>query len=45
LRGIACNVPISIGGEDFSITCVGLDLGYFDFILGADFLWTLGPIL
>jgi hypothetical protein len=45
LRGIACNVPISIGGEDFSITCVGLDLGYFDFILGVDFLWTLGPIL
>jgi len=37
-------VPISIEGENFSITCVGLDLGCFDFILGVDFLRTLGPI-
>ncbi|KAK1620444.1 hypothetical protein QYE76_025961 [Lolium multiflorum] len=31
--------------EPFSIDCVGLDLGCYDFILGLDFLSTLGPIL
>jgi hypothetical protein len=44
-EGIAHNVPISIGGEAFSITCVSLDLGCFDFILGVDYLRTLGPLL
>jgi hypothetical protein len=44
-KGIAHNVPISIVGEPFSITCVGLDLGCFDVIIGVDFLRTLGPIL
>ena len=43
--GIARAVPIRIADEDFIITCVGLDLGGFDFILGFDFLRTLGPIL
>ncbi|KAG8100849.1 hypothetical protein GUJ93_ZPchr0013g36427 [Zizania palustris] len=43
--GIACNVPIVIGGAAFSVTCVGIDLGGFDFILGIDFLRTIGPIL
>ena len=37
--GIARDVPIRIADEDFIITCVGLDLG------GFDFLRTLGPIL
>jgi len=44
-EGIVRNVPITIGGEEFAVTCVGLDLGCFDFILGVDFLRTLGPIL
>ncbi|XP_066347641.1 uncharacterized protein [Miscanthus floridulus] len=43
--GIARDVPIRIADEDFIITCVGLDLGGFDFILRFDFLRTLGPIL
>ena len=42
--GVARDVPISIENEHFSITCVGLDLGCFDFILGVDYLRTLGPI-
>ncbi|XP_037474044.1 uncharacterized protein LOC119350203 [Triticum dicoccoides] len=44
-HGLARDVPISIGDEHFSITCAGIDLGCFDFILGVDFLRTLGPIL
>ena len=44
-EGIARAVPIRIEGEDFLITCVGLDLGGFDLILGYDYLKTLGPIL
>ena len=38
-------MPITIGDEHFTITCAGNDLGCFDFILGVDFLRTLGPIL
>nr|XP_051190735.1 uncharacterized protein LOC127304062 [Lolium perenne] len=34
-----------VGDEPFSIDCVGIDLGCYDFILGLDFLSTLGPIL
>ena len=44
-HGLARNVPITIGDEHFTITCAGIDLGCFDFILGVDFLRTLGPIL
>lgn len=44
-HGIAQQVPILIGDESFAITCVGIDLGDYDFILGVDFLRTLGPIL
>ena len=44
-QGIDRQVPITIGGEHFTITCVGIDLGCFDFILGIGFLRTLGPIL
>jgi hypothetical protein len=44
-QGVARQVPILIGDEHFSIDCVGIDLGYYDFILGVDFLSTLGPIL
>jgi len=32
-------MPVRIGDEDFTITCVGLNLGAFDFIR------TLGPVL
>jgi hypothetical protein len=42
-EGIARNVPIRIYDEDFAITCVGLNLGGFDFIIGFDFIRTLGP--
>ena len=36
---------ITIGDEHYTITCADIDLGCFDFILGVDFLRTLGPIL
>jgi hypothetical protein len=44
-EGMARHVPLRIGEEEFSITCFGIDLGCFDFILGVDYLRTLGPIL
>jgi hypothetical protein len=44
-EGIARDVPIRIRDEDFAITSVGLNLGAFDFIIGFDFLRTLGPML
>jgi hypothetical protein len=44
-HGLAQHVPLTIGDEHFTITCAGIDLGCFDFILGVDFLRTLGPIL
>lgn len=44
-HGLARDVPITIGDEHFTITCASIDLGCFDFILGVDFLQTLGPIL
>jgi predicted aspartyl protease len=44
-HGLAQHVPLTIGDEHFTIMCTGIDLGYFDFILGVDFLQSLGPIL
>jgi hypothetical protein len=44
-EGVARNVPIRINLEDFSITCFGINLGCFNFILSVDYLRTLGPIL
>jgi hypothetical protein len=44
-HGLAQHVPLTIADEDFTITCTGIDFGCFDFILGVDFLQTLGPIL
>ena len=44
-EGVAHDVPISIGDDTFVITCVGLNLGAFHFIIGFDFLRTLGPML
>jgi hypothetical protein len=44
-HGLAQHVPLTIGDEHFTITCAGIDLGCFDFILGVDFLRSLGPIL
>jgi hypothetical protein len=44
-KGVARNVPIRIGDEEFSITCVGINLGCFGFILGVGYLRTLGSIL
>uniref|UniRef100_A0ACD5X5F1 Uncharacterized protein n=1 Tax=Avena sativa TaxID=4498 RepID=A0ACD5X5F1_AVESA len=44
-HGVARQVPVLIGNDPFSINCVGIDIGCYDFILGIDFLSTLGPIL
>uniref|UniRef100_A0ACD5W7T0 Uncharacterized protein n=1 Tax=Avena sativa TaxID=4498 RepID=A0ACD5W7T0_AVESA len=44
-QGVARQVPITIGDEHFFVDCVGINLGCYDFILGVDFLSTLGPIL
>jgi hypothetical protein len=44
-QGVAQPVPIIIGDEPFSIDCIGIVLGCYDFILSVDFLSTLGPIL
>lgn len=43
-KGVARSVPIHIV-EEFSITCFVINLGCFDFILGVDYLRTLGPIV
>jgi hypothetical protein len=42
--GIARDIPVIINIESFSITCVEMRLGCFDFILDVDFLETLGTI-
>ena len=42
---VARNVALHIGKEEFTISCLGIDLGGFDIILGVDYLQTLGPIL
>jgi hypothetical protein len=44
-HGLAQHVPLTIGDEHFTIMCASIDLGCFDFILGVDFLRTIGPIL
>jgi hypothetical protein len=44
-QGIARQVPILNGDKHFSVNCIDIDLGCFDFILGVDFLRTLEPIL
>jgi hypothetical protein len=36
--GVARDVPVTIAGEPYWITCIGIDLGCFDFILSVDFL-------
>jgi hypothetical protein len=43
-EGIAQDVPIFVNGVPYPVTCVGLALGCFDFILDVDFLRTLGPL-
>jgi len=35
---------MTIGANTFSIIYVGLDLSCFDFIIGVNFLRTLGPV-
>ena len=44
-QGVARDVSLAIGTEEFSISCFGISLGEFDLILGVEFLRTLGPIL
>jgi hypothetical protein len=44
-QGMARQVLVLIGDEPFSIDCVSIDLGCYDFILSVNFLSTLGPIL
>jgi hypothetical protein len=43
-EGIARDISIFVAGVPYPITCVGLALGCFDFILGVDLLRTLGPL-
>ena len=44
-KGVARDVALAIGTEEFTISCYGISLGGFDLILGIEFLRTLGPIL
>jgi hypothetical protein len=44
-EGIVHNVSIRIGDDDFAITFVSLNLGALDFIIGFNFLRTMGLIL
>ena len=44
-EGVARDVALAIGTEEFTISCYGISLGGFDLILGVEFLRTLGPIL
>jgi hypothetical protein len=43
-EGVAQDVALAIGTEEFTISCFGINLGGFDLILGVKFLHTLGPI-
>jgi hypothetical protein len=43
--GSCNNLQISVGDEFFSIACYGLALGFFDMVLGVQWLKSLGPIL
>jgi hypothetical protein len=44
MRRVAQGVEVSIAGAPYTIACIGINMGCFDFILGVDFLRTLGPI-
>jgi hypothetical protein len=44
-EGVARDVALAIGMEEFTISCFGINLGGFDLILGVEYLRTLGPIL
>jgi hypothetical protein len=44
-EGVAHDVALAIGTEEFTINCFDINLGGFNLILGAEYLHTLGPIL
>lgn len=44
-RGLARDVAIKIGQEEFDINCYSIPLDCFDMVLGMSFLKRLGPIL
>ena len=44
-RGLAHDVAIRIGQEDFAVDCYTIPLDCYDMVLGMAFLRTLGPIL
>ena len=44
-EAVARDVALTIGGEEFTICCFGINIGGFDLILGVEYLHTLGPIL
>ncbi|KAG8088549.1 hypothetical protein GUJ93_ZPchr0010g7214 [Zizania palustris] len=44
-KGVTHGINICIHDEDFVISCLSIDLGGFDVVLGVKFLRTLGPIL
>jgi hypothetical protein len=43
--GVAHNVAMHIGKEDFTISCFSIDLGGFNLVFGIDYLRTFRPIL
>jgi len=43
--GVARDVALAIGTEEFALRLFGINLGGFEIILGVEFLRTLGPIL
>src|SRR6185437_1412275 len=44
-QGVDRDVALTIGSEEFTVTCFGITLGEFDLILGVEFLRALGHIL
>lgn len=44
-RGLAHEVPIRIGQEDFAMDCYTIPLDCYDMVLGVAFPRTLGPVL
>jgi len=44
-QGVARDVALAIGSEEFTVTCFSITLVEFDLILGIEFLRALEPIL
>jgi hypothetical protein len=44
-QGVTRDIVLTIGCEEFTVTCFAITMGEFDLILDVEFLRTLGPIL